>query len=301
MNIVVLGPGAIGSLWACYLKHAGHNVSCWSHTHSSERDYLLTSTTGSTISRSTFVSNHIDSLRHADVIFVATKAHQVATAILPLIQHIDSDTILLFMHNGMGTLDELLVTLSAYPILRASTSHAALKHNPCHVQHTGLGKTDLGGLNPKGQACQFMAEVLSHALPDVNWHSTLEWPLWRKVAINCVINPLTAIDNIKNGALLGHAYTDHIHAIVREIVTVMQASGLSITQDSLLDDVYAVLHQTAHNYSSMHQDISHQRTSEIDFINGYVVNQAQQHAISTPYNIHLWQTIKQLEHRWSHL
>ncbi|MGO1296916.1 MAG: 2-dehydropantoate 2-reductase [Vibrio sp.] len=300
MNIVVVGPGAIGSLWACYLHQAGHNVSLWARTDQRSGQYCLSSVVSPARINTTLRHNDIEAVRHADVILITTKANQVSTALRPLLADVHGDAIFLFIHNGMGALEQLMETLSEYPLLQAITTHGAMKPSPQQVTHTGLGRTDLGALNHKGQSCQFMAEVLGHALPDVIWHQSIELPIWKKLAINCVINPLTAIHNIRNGALQAAEYTDTIYGIIAEVVMVMKASGVSIQQETLIQDVYDVIARTAQNYSSMHQDLAHQRESEIDFINGYVHSQAQRHHISAPCNHRLWQTVKQLEQHWSH-
>lgn len=300
MNIVVVGPGAIGSLWACYLHQAGHNVSAWSRHPEHSRFLSLSSPVSPITVNATLRHNDMDAVHHADVILVTTKAHHVADALAPLLAHLHSDTLLLFIHNGMGALEPLMDTLADYPLLQAITTHGAMKPSPQQVIHTGLGRTDLGALNLKGRACQFMAEVLHHALPEVTWHPSLELPLWKKLAINCVINPLTAIHNLRNGDLQAAAYSETIYGIIQEVVMVMNACGVDLEQEALRQDVYEVIARTAHNYSSMHQDLTHQRESEIDFINGYVLAQARRHRIPVPYNRELWQTVKQLEHRGSH-
>ncbi|GAM78418.1 2-dehydropantoate 2-reductase [Vibrio ishigakensis] len=45
----------------------------------------------------------------------------------------------------------------------------------------------------------------------------------------------------------------------------------------------------------MHQDVSHQRMTEIDYITGYLLDCAKAHAIQTPYNQELYNKIKKLE------
>ncbi|MEF1218253.1 ketopantoate reductase C-terminal domain-containing protein, partial [Photobacterium damselae] len=62
--------------------------------------------------------------------------------------------------------------------------------------------------------------------------------------------------------------------------------------------VNQVILATQANYSSMNRDVFHHRTTEIDYITGYLIETARRHHIVSPYNEELWQQIKQLEHHY---
>ncbi|MGL5739621.1 MAG: ketopantoate reductase C-terminal domain-containing protein, partial [Plesiomonas shigelloides] len=59
--------------------------------------------------------------------------------------------------------------------------------------------------------------------------------------------------------------------------------------------VNQVIQATAENFSSMHQDITLQRASEIDYITGYLIHRAQAHGLAVPHHQALYAAIKQLE------
>ena len=121
--------------------------------------------------------------------------------------------------------------------------------------------------------------MFEHALPKTSWHTDILTPIWHKLAINCIINPLTAIDQVKNGELSSPKYQEVITLLINEISQVLNAEGLSITREKLITTVHQVIEATSDNYSSMHQDIFHKRPSEIDFITGYLLQRAK-HIIS---------------------
>ncbi|GAA5647257.1 2-dehydropantoate 2-reductase [Vibrio proteolyticus] len=294
MNIVVVGPGAIGSLWACHLALAGHNVSLWSRQHVTSINLAL----GKTSSLS-FANHQRSALTKADMLLVTVKAWQVDAAIRPLIPHLDPRTILLFCHNGMGALDQLAPTLSSHPMVLATTTHGAFKPTPNQVNHTGLGHTQLGAYNTQGQQCQFLTDVLHHALPDVQWNEHIQSALWHKLAINCAINPLTALHQCRNGDLADPQFQAPLEAIIDELVQVMHAESIDVSKQALRSNIHNVIAATATNFSSMQQDVFYQRKTEIDFITGYLLRRATHHGIEVPTNSALYQQIKHTELSWT--
>ncbi|CAH7163659.1 2-dehydropantoate 2-reductase [Vibrio chagasii] len=295
MNITIVGPGAIGALWAIKLLQAGHNVSLWSR--SSEPSVELSLDEQASIS---FSNNDKDKLSESDLVLFTVKAWQVEDAITPLIQYIDSDAILMFMHNGMGAVDEIATQIDAHPIVLATTTQAAFKPDRNSVSHTGLGQTQLGAFNLNGQQCTFLVDVLDNALPAVSWNPEIHTALWTKLAINCAINPLTGLEQIKNGELSEPRFGNTLTAIIEELTQVMQAEGISCSFDELETNVNKVIQATAKNNSSMKQDMLYQRKTEIDFITGHLIKTANKHQIEVPVNQKLFDQVKEQENSWNH-
>ncbi|MDG3087364.1 2-dehydropantoate 2-reductase [Vibrio hannami] len=294
MNITVLGAGAIGSLWAYKLAEAGHNVSVWTRDTTQTRFAIELDEKP----LKQFTANSFDTLADSDLLLITVKAWQVRKALLPILNRLHSETILVFMHNGMGAVDEIKAEIERFPVVLATTTQAAYKPNANKVLHTGNGSTQLGAYNTAGKQCAFLAEVFQHALPEVSWNKNISNALWNKLAINCAINPLTAIYQITNGELSEEEYQPSLEKVVEEVSLVMSAEGIETDQFALLEKVKAVISATARNHSSMQQDIYHQRRSEIDYINGYLCRTADRHAIDAPENKKLYNQIKQIEQGW---
>ena len=300
MNIVVVGPGAIGSLWACHLHLAGHHVSLWHHNppESGAMSLALQTIAKQTLPAVSFTTNSRDELANADLLLVTVKAWQVETALAPLLAHLHPDTIIVCMQNGMGATGSVYEKIQHFPLVLATTTHGAFKTDAQQVCHSGLGQTMLGAANLSGEQCTFLAEVFNHALSEVLWVSDIRGPLWNKLAINCVINPLTAIHQCRNGTLAEEQFRPTIKALLSEIVAVMRAEGMTTSEEELSARVAQVITATKANHSSMKQDIAQQRRTEIDFITGYLIQQAQQHHIAVPNNLRLFEQIKQMEQLW---
>ncbi len=295
MNIVIVGPGAIGSLWAYKLHQAGHKVSLWGTKQNQQ--WMLAADDSPEI---LFSYNQPQTLIDADLLLITVKAWQVEAAITPLLPHVNKDAILLFMHNGMGAADNIAELISEYPVVIATTTHGALKVDAHHVKHTGIGQTQLGAFNERGSQCTFLVDVLNHALPTVSWNPNIQFALWNKLAINCAINPLTAIHQCLNGALAEEKFRPTLDAVIDELVSVMQAEKIPVDRNQLTTTIDNVIRATAANKSSMHQDIFYRRQTEIDFITGYLVRKAQQHGIEVPANSELYKQIQILEKYGKH-
>lgn len=296
MNITLLGAGAIGALWAIKLTQQQHNVQLWTRSSATETTLHFSELSSPTTSDSYhFNCNDPHALAATGLLIVTVKAFQVATALTPLLPYLSTDCVVVIMHNGIGSQQQVQQLLPHNPIIYATTSQAAFKSTPTTIHHTGLGQTSLGAINQQAQAKLDIAKVFNAALSPSQWQPNIYHPLWQKLAINCAINPLTAVNQCCNGDLAQAGYQSQLDSICSEVAQVMTAEGFSTTQQQLRHQVDAVITATATNYSSMNRDIFHHRLTEIDYISGYLVQQAQRHHIDTPINRQLWQAIKHME------
>ena len=119
--------------------------------------------------------------------------------------------------------------------------------------------------------------IIDDVLPGVTWHDDIYPALYTKLAINCVINPLTAILNVPNGDLSASHLHDDMHAIIHEVVEAARMVHVELTPSDLFATVLKVIHDTRDNFSSMQQDIAHGRKTEIEHINGYISCKQEQY------------------------
>jgi 2-dehydropantoate 2-reductase len=136
--------------------------------------------------------------------------------------------------------------------------------------------------------------LLNKALPPVALSNKILHALWSKLAVNAVINPLTALNNVPNLAICNENYSEQIHDICQEFVAVARACGEHFDLSEVKDKVIQVAKATGSNFSSMHQDVQYKRETEIDAINGYIVSMAKKKGISVPTNTLLVERVKAL-------
>lgn len=293
MKITVLGCGALGQLWLAALHKQGHELQGWLRV---PQPYchvnLLDNTDGRAVNES-FTANDPEFLATSDLLLVTLKAWQVSNAVRALAAQLPVNCPILLLHNGMGTLDELGDL--PQPLLLGLTTQAA-KRDGNVIVHVASGVTHIGPGNAKAGVYSALADMLHAALPDVAWHNNIQPASWNKLAVNCVINPLTALYGCSNGELKNHA--EEVARICEEVAQVMEREGHHTSQESLLDYVGQVIESTAENTSSMLQDIRLERHTEIDYITGYLLRRARAHGISVPVNAHLYERVKRKENEY---
>lgn len=294
-KIAIVGQGAIGGLigFKCYqLSYVYQHLV---KTQQQRQLFKVTDIAG--VSHSlTPNTSVITKPEKFDLLVLPVKAYQVLPVLEQLTPFIRPNHVIVLLHNGMGTIEQVRETLPNNPLIAATTSYGAFKPDANAVIETGLGQTHLGWLgNVDTVLKQSIEPILSALLPPSTWHQDISLALWKKLTINAVINPLTAIHNLKNGELADKKYSLIISNVCNEIAQVMNALDYSVNSIDLIENVQQVITATANNYSSMHQDIQFKRPTEIDFINGYVTSKAAELNIKVPYNQELVEQIRQLQ------
>ena len=112
---------------------------------------------------------------------------------------------------------------------------------------------------------------------------------WEKLVINAIINPLTALSGETNGSLLTRQ--EEVEALCHELMPLLQREGFNLPEEAWVSRVMAVAAATAPNYSSMQQDLVAGRPTEIDYITGYILREAQPLGLHMPLHQQLYDAI----------
>ncbi|WP_162515897.1 ketopantoate reductase family protein [Aeromonas sobria] len=226
-------------------------------------------------------------------LLVMTKASQVIAALTPLAGKLDAAVPIVLLHNGMGIAEQVVEMFPHNPVIAGVTSHGAMRCGHFVFRHTGKGETWLGPLNEAAKAHAALADDLATALGQAGWDEQVLARQWQKLAINCAINPLTALYKLKNGELAGPRFADVLQQICVEVADVMCAEGIATTAEELQRRAMTVVELTADNHSSMYQDMDLGRETEIEAITGFLLSKAAKHGIAVPVNQGLYQAIKE--------
>ncbi len=272
---------------------------------------------------------------------VATKAHATAAALAPLRGRLNRGSHILFLQNGMGKFqspapstllgqadltrhsgvsDEVSTKVFVDQTIRPTywtgiCSAGVYSESPFSIVHAGRGPLTIG-----------MSETLSHAVPGSSPQNPMAAQLLdaailetsvvspdeilqaqlKKLVINSVVNPLTALYKCKNGEVFDSAVARKVAdqllqeagVIIRAILGSRSEGGrpttlAAFTDEKLHEYVNEVVQKTANNTSSMLQDVQAGRQTEIDYINGYLVQQAKSMGLPHKQHEEIVQMIKQ--------
>ncbi|KAK0714769.1 ketopantoate reductase PanE/ApbA C terminal-domain-containing protein [Lasiosphaeris hirsuta] len=250
-------------------------------------------------------------MRRIRSLIVATKAQDTVDA-LRQVKHRIHPTAgeILLVQNGMGGHMSAIDLFDDIPMARiafwagvCSAGVTADPEIPFGIQHNGGGQLVMGLLRGLPQDRPMMQRLVeSPPLQAVVTESgrQLHEALLTKLAVNAIINPLTAVYNChQNGELFNQPSAESTAtALVAEIGAVLRASlpdkvgRAEFENEALLNLARRVAQQTAGNTSSMLQDVMAGRKTEIDYINGYIVRQGKHHGIPTPINEALCDMVK---------
>ena len=285
LNWTIVGQGAIGLLAASRLQLANYPVRLW----------LKQGLSVDTQHLNQQLQFH-QATGKLDAVLIPVKSYAVVDAVHSLLPHLSPDAQLVLSHNGMGTIEQVLPLLQPRQGLWfLTTTHGALKQGST-IMHTGSGESVMAPLNTAAQTQAVQVfQAMDCALGPLTLAADITPFLWQKLAINAAINPLTALYNCRNGELAQAEFQLIITAVLEEVCQVADAAGVTLTLPKLKHKVQQVIGNTAQNYSSMQQDVAHQRRTEIDAINGFVVQQAQRYGIAVPHNNSLLQQVRQLQ------
>lgn len=154
--------------------------------------------------------------------------------------------------------------------------------------------------NEDAKDLQIIADMISASGIGCEITSEVDKYLWAKMLYNCALNPLGAILNVNYGKLTENEYSKEImDTIIDEIFEVIDASEYETLWDSsdeYKDIFYSKLVPDTYNhYSSTHQDIQRKIRTEIDSLNGKVIELSQKHNIDVPANRMVYNMIKSIE------
>jgi 2-dehydropantoate 2-reductase len=234
-------------------------------------------------------------------LLVCTKAQQTLDAIKTIRSRLAPNAVIVLLQNGMGVRELLQRDLSInglndVVILHALSTEGAFRTGRFHVTHAGLGETVIGAIDTaQHNIAQHVTQTLQCERP-IRCVSDIQDRLWLKLAVNSVINPLTALHRCRNGELLQLPNFDAIVSkLCAELAMVARAEHIALNDERMRKEIYRVTQMTAHNKSSMLQDIEAGRPTEIDFINGFIVERAQAHALPCREHADLLNAVRALQ------
>lgn len=292
----ILGAGAIGGLWAFRLFSTGCEVTLIGRSSSLESMQRLCLVEAGQKTCHDFPVRLPHTHQPLPILLITTKAGDTATALTPLLDDLHPGNIVVLLQNGMGVDEWVKQQRPDLFIVTGITTDGVFREDRQTLVLAGNGKTLLGGETPEEQQlAQRVAGQWQASGADVEAVPDIRLRRWQKLAINCAINPLTALLRCRNGELEHHADAlATMRSLCAEVAATMQAEGLPANGDELFENACRVARQTAANTSSMLADVMAGRPTEIEFMNAHVARVALRHGIPAPTNQAITQAVRAL-------
>jgi 2-dehydropantoate 2-reductase len=304
MRILVLGAGALGGLIGARLSEAGEDVTLLeanvarARLLGEEGLFLSEADTGERQVRLQ-VATSVVGLAPVDLLFVAVKSYQTEDAVRAALPAIGDRTWVLSTQNGIGNVERIRRVLDSRRILTGITFHSIQHTGPNRMRYrTGIKPIQMspvdGEITDEVRAIGAMfnaAGLRAEVVPEV------DTVVWQKLVHNAVVNPVSALTGMTCSELLEDADMQALmRGVCEEIAGVMRARGTPLEDE---EDPYRPIVRSqkalGKNRPSMWQDLVRGFRTEIDAMNGGIVDEARRLGMDAPLNWALVQFIHSRE------
>lgn len=292
MKVVIVGAGAMGSVYGGFLAEAENEVYFLDvfqeHIDKINEDGLwIEGSSGDRYINNIVATSDPKKVGEADLAIIFVKSTITELAVKQNQAVIGDNTLVLTLQNGLGNIEKLKTVVPENQIIAGTTSHGSNLLGPGRVKHAGHGATVIGELD--GTITQRINEIASlfkkAKLDPVSTSNNVMGLIWDKLLVNVGINAMTAITGLKNGEILNYPETEALSVqAVEEGMQVAKALGIQLETPDAVEHLREVCRVTGENISSMLSDILNKRKTEIDNINGAIVREGKKLNIETPAN-----------------
>lgn len=311
MRFLVLGAGAIGSVFGGFLRRVGHDVTLVGRREHmaaiAERGLRISGIWGEhqIAGLRTFESVAEAAGEPFDAILLSVKSYDTETAMRQLVEtRLTGEPPVISLQNGLSNVETIARFVGADRTIggRVIFGVEAVEPGHCRVtvyaEDVMLGAIEPG--SPPPEAIETLARTFRDAHIPTLATDRIQAYLWSKILYNCSLNPAATLLGTHYGELLEHGETREIlRRVVNEIYAVAAARGadmLTPTADAYLEILFGrLVPSTYDHHPSMLQDIRAGRRTEIDAMNGAIVRYGREGGIATPANDLLTLLIKALE------
>jgi 2-dehydropantoate 2-reductase len=306
MRIAVLGGGgAMGGIFGARLSAAGHDVTLIDVNPDAIRainaDGLkIDAKDGSRTRYQVKASAKPIEVGEVDLIMNFVKCYHTEAAVSAAKPMMGADTTVLTLQNGWGNAAKIASLVGDDRVLVGLTYHSGTLLAPGHVKHPGMGMTFIG--DPTGGQVSHLkaaAEALRSGGFEVTESESILTEVWKKLCLNVCTLPTSALLRFFAHELVAHdGAKNEMAALLKEAVAVAKAQGIGIDYDERWHAITSLLEKAIGGKASMLQDVEANRRTEIDVINGAIVEAGARAGVATPHNQAMVWLIKSLEHKY---
>jgi 2-dehydropantoate 2-reductase len=300
-KIVVVGAGAMGSLFGAILARAGHHTTLIgraSHVEAIARDGLQLRSAGGEQRIAVTATTDIAAVRGARLVLFCVKSMDTADTAKQMAPHLAPDAVVLSLQNGVDNPERIRAIVGGNRVVPVLVYAGANIPAPGIVHHTAGNSVVIGqsaAEPPDAAMLESIAALLRSAGIDVRISASIETDLWVKLVMNCAYNVISALSGARYGEMVAVPEIRNVmRAVVEEVVRVAAASGVRLPGD-IAEKTLKLADTMPRTTSSTAQDFARGRKTEIDHLNGFVVRTGEAHGIPTPVNRTLTALMKLFE------
>ncbi len=295
-HVMMVGAGSVGGFFGAHLAQSNPHVSFLLRPKTlaavRARGLTIRSAAGNLTVHPPAASDPRE-LPVPDLVILSVKAYDLDEVLDQLQPVLTDRTVLLTLQNGVDTEDRLLARLQRDCVVGGVAYIYSKIAEPGVIDHYKKGALAIGELmgqeSPRVLAIQALfkaAGIPCQLTKDVRRSK------WEKMCWNCVFNPLTVlIDDKVSKAIDDPGMLRVVHTIVEEVRAVAAASKVPLPGD-MADRVVKWTQEIRDIHTSMYDDWTAGRPTEIDALNGQISAMGRAGGIPTPVNDTLTALIK---------
>ncbi len=298
-KIAIIGDGAVGMFLYCRLfKNQDNEITLYAEKETinknlKERQITLISSEKNHETHNNVKIKPTEELdQDTDLIIISVKTYHIDNLIKQIKDIIKPHSKIISIMNGMGYQEKLALLIdengsywcgvNTYGITRLDDR--VIKHEG--GEHIIMG--NYKGVNKKDME-NLIKDIFNGSTLNIKFSDDIKYEMWKKLAINAFINPITSILQIRNGELKNiESYNNFASNFANEIVKAAKLDNVSIDKEDYINELSNVIDKTANNKSSMLQDIENDRETEINHINGFIITICDRKGIFRKYNLLLF-------------
>jgi 2-dehydropantoate 2-reductase len=306
-RVCVVGAGVIGSLYAGHLAQVA-DVSVLTrrpeHAEALVRDGLRITGKSDLVARVT-AADDAAGLPDADLVILATKATEVEPAAERLSGRMPHATVMT-IQNGLGA-EELVARHGGWPLISAVTFMSGFRHTDAHIEYELDTETWMGPFSASLDRVVEVEELLLRSGLHAKAFPDLRPAQWSKLIFNATVNTVAAVTDLPHVAAFAAVDADtDLGLLVRDLMDegkrVASAAGVELHEDPWEMNVHAVqrgeTEAAAGHYAhvpSMLEDIRSGRRTEVDFITGSLVREADRVGVDVPLHRAMYRLVRARE------
>lgn len=292
MKVLVMGSGAVGGYFGAALRRAGHDVvfiARGDHLKSMARSGLrVESSAAGTFDIDSRALERPPAAWKADLVLYCVKGYDNSTAVHTISTAVGTDTVILTLQNGMGSIDALAAAYGRDAALPGLTYIDATRTGPGVVREFGLKPPDIVFGEEDGRGSDRVDEIreaLDVEGVEVRVSDDITKELWSKFIYICGLSGSTCITRSTfDQVVTTPATLDLTRRIMREAYSVSEAKSVGIADDYVDDTVDYFVSIGGENTSSMYTDLMRGNPIEVEVLNGAVSRMGAELSIPTPAN-----------------